>query len=176
MTPIRAATSVPIASALQRSSSSSLGSLLTGHAAGLSSCKPQALGAPVATGSRSGRSQPVKSTGSDVAPQVVDYPFHLIPGQSKDFPLCVDSPRDPSPVDSSSSSWVELSARGAKSGRSADKDLSGSSAVQDKIQTLERTVALLQEQLEVPKSTTPKMTAFNAIVDLIWQTLSRRSV
>ena len=63
--------------------------------------------------------KPVTSTApaSLVAPQVADNPFHLILGQS-DFPVCVG----PSPIDSSASSWVELSSLGAMSGRSGDED------------------------------------------------------
>ena len=92
-------------------------SSLSGQVVGLSSSKPHALGVPATTLSRAGKGHPVKSTGSDVVPREADNPFNLIP---EDFPLCVDSSRDPSPVDSLSSSWVELSAHGAKSGRSAD--------------------------------------------------------
>ena len=105
---------------------------------GLSAHKPQAA-------TWSGSTQPMKSTASTsgVTLQVADNPFHMIPGQLEDFPVCVESSQDPSPVDSSSSSWVELSSRGAKSGHSGDEDSTGTSGVWEKIRTLERTLALL---------------------------------
>ena len=126
------------------SSASSLESILDSHSAGLGDRKQAALGAPSTAVSWSRPTQPVKITASTsgVTPQVADNPFHLIPRQSEDFPVCVDSSRDPSPVDSSSSSWVELSSRGARSGRSGDEDSTGTSSIREKIRSLKRTVAL----------------------------------
>ena len=84
--PVGARTSVPVTAVSRRSSSSSLGSSLSGQVVGLSSSKPHALGAPATTLSCSGKGHPVKSTGSDVVQRVADNPFHLIRGRSEDFP------------------------------------------------------------------------------------------
>ena len=47
----------------------------------------------------------------------------------------------------------------------------GSFSVQDKMKSIEKTVALLQAQLEVPRSAIPKLSAFNAIVEFVKETV-----
>ena len=90
--------------------------------------------------------KPVKST--EVAPsahlQAADNPHLLILGQLEDFTVYVDSSRDPSPEDFTASSWIDLGSHSARLGHWGDEDSAGSMSVQDKIRSLEKTVALLQ--------------------------------
>ena len=118
--------------------------------------------------------KPVKSTELAALAhlQAADNPLHLIPGQLEDFPECMDSSRDPSPVDSTTSLWIDLGPNCARLGHSSDEDSAGSRSVQDKIRYLEKTEALLQAQLEAPKSTTPKLFIFKVLVELVKETLS----
>ena len=70
----------------------------------------------------------------------------------------VDSSRDPSPVKSTASLWIDLGPHCARLGPcGGDEDSAGSTSVQDKIRSLEKTVALPQAQLEGPKFTAPKL-------------------
>ena len=104
---------------------------------------------PLISGRQSAKSVP---TGASVP----DDPFLLIPGQSQDYLVEISSSREPSPVVSSTSSWINL-----------DSDSSGlggygSNGTQDvsmkkKLLQLEKTVASLQAQLQAPTSTTPKV-------------------
>ena len=48
-------------------------------------------------------------------------------------------------------------------------------SVQEKLKSLEKTVASLQAQLEAPRSATPKVTALDMIADLIKKTLFQGS-
>ena len=120
--------------------------------------------------------KPVKSTvpAPSVRPHTAGNQFHLIPGQFEYFCVCVDSSRNPSSVDSTgeASSSIDLGPNSARSGCLEDKDLAGSASVQDKIRALDKTVVLLQAQREVPRSTTPKLSVFNTIVELVKETLS----
>ena len=89
--------------------------------------------------------KPVKSTVPvpSVHLQAVDNPFHLIPRQSEDFAVCMDTSWDPSPVDFTASSWIDLGPHGPWLGCLGDEDSAWLTSVEDKIRSLEKTVALL---------------------------------
>ena len=82
--------------------------------------------------------------------------------------MCVDPSRNPSPVNSTASSWIDLGSHGTRSGCSGDEDSAGLRSVHDNIVA----VALLKAQLEVLSSTTPTLSVFNAIVEFVKETLS----
>ena len=69
-------------------------------------------------------------------------------------------------MESSASSWINLDSDSSR------RDGSDSNTPQDvslikKLLQLKKTVASLQAQLQTPPSATPKVAAFNAIVDLV---------
>ena len=76
------------------------------------------------------------------------------------------SSRETSSAGSTASSWINLYSESSKQGGSRSNG-SQTVHIQAKIRQLEKTVAALQAQLQAPPSTTPKVTAFNAIVVLI---------
>ena len=90
----------------------------------------------------------------------------LILGQSTEFPVEIPSSRELSPVDSSSS-WVNLDSDSSRPSGSGVVQVPQEASLQEKLKTLEQTVASLQAQLQAPQSSLPKVTAFNAIVDLV---------
>ena len=90
-----------------------------------------------------------------------DNPYLFIPGQSKDFPLEISSFREPSSVELTNSSWVNLDLDNSRQSKSGGDGSSNKVSVKEKVIQLEKTVAFLQAQLQAPPS------AYNAIVELM---------
>ena len=81
-------------------------------------------------------SKPSASSG----PNVSDDPFPLILGLSEDYPVEINSFRKLSPVEPSTSSWVNLDSNSRPS-RSGREGISKEVSVQEKLRALEQTVA-----------------------------------
>ena len=99
-------------------------------------------------------------------PDASDDPWLPIPGQSKDFPVEIPLSREHSPVESTTSSWVNLDSHSSRPSGSGRERASAEASVQEKLKQLEWTVSTLQAQLQAPQSSTPKITAFYAFVEL----------
>ena len=93
----------------------------------------------------------------------------LIPGQSQDYPVEIESSRETSPAGSTPSTWVNFDSDSSRQeGLGDNTSVSKPAEMQEKIKQLEKTVAALQAQLTShPQSSTPKVMAFNAVVELI---------
>ena len=90
-----------------------------------------------------------KSTSPSGA-NVPDDPFLLTPGQSKDFPVEISSSREPSPVESTSSSWINLDLDNSRPRGSGGNGTCNEMSMKEKLIQLEKTVAFLQAQLQAP--------------------------
>ena len=97
--------------------------------------------------------------------------FLMILRQSKDYPVEISSSREPSPVESSASLWINFDS-GSSRRDGSDSNTAQDVSMREKLMQLEKTVALLQAPLQAPPSATPKVAAFNAIVDLVKDTVS----
>ena len=106
-----------------------------------------------------------KPTAAGAPGKVPDDPFLLIPGQLAEFLVEVSSSREPSPVESTSS-WVNLHSDSARPSGLGVVPVSQVS-LEQKLKSLEQTVASIQAQLKAPQSSLPKLSAFNAIVELV---------
>ena len=82
----------------------------------------------------------------------------------------IASSREASPAGSTTSSWINLHSDSSKRGGSRSNGFQ-SIDMKEKLKQLEKAVSSLQAQLQAPPSTTPKVMAFNAIVDLIKDTI-----
>ena len=110
---------------------------------------------------------------ADGAPdKPLDDPFLLIPGQSADYPVEIPSSWEPSPADSSASSWINLVSDSSRPSGSGREKVSQETLFQEKLKSLKQVVATLQAQLQALQPSTPKITAFNANVELVKDTLS----
>ena len=74
-------------------------------------------------------------------------------------------------MDSTTSSWVNLDSDISRLSGSGEKRASTEAPVQEKLKQLEQTVATLPAQLQTPQSSTPKITALIAIVELVKDTI-----
>ena len=108
--------------------------------------------------------QTSKTTASSA--KVSEDPFLLIRGQSQDYLVEITSSRETSPAGSKASPWINLDSDSSEKGGSGS-NVSQNISMQEKLRHLEKSVASLQPQLQAPPSTTPKVTTFNAIVELI---------
>ena len=80
-------------------------------------------------------------------------------------------PSSKEPVGSSTSSWMNLDTDSSRPNGSGGVQISQEASLQEKLKTLEQTVASLQAQLQVLQSSIPKVTAFITIVDIVKDTL-----
>ena len=110
-------------------------------------------------------SRPSSKPAAAGAPEKVpDDPFLLILGQSAEVPIEIPSSRKPSPVGSSSLSWVNLDSDSPRPSRSGVVQVPQEASIQEKLKTLERRVTSLQAQLQAPQSSITKVTAFKPLL------------
>ena len=100
-----------------------------------------------------------------------DDPLLLIPEQSTDYPGEINSFREHSLMESTSSSWVNLDSDSSRPSGSGGERASTEASVQEKPKALEQTVATLQAQLQAPESSVPKIRALNATMELVKDTI-----
>ena len=148
--------------------SASLGKSMDGAVAGTAYTPLGCMGTRVRRSA--GAAPPASPRSSHVdSPKVSKDPFLLIPGQSEDYPVEVESSREPCPASSAASTWVNLDSDSSQQeGSSEVRSSAKPTDMQAKIKQLEKTFAALQAQLiSQPQSSTPKVTAFNAVVELV---------
>ena len=100
-------------------------------------------------------------------PWVSDDTYLLIPGQS-DNPVKIHFSRDPSLPESSNSSWVNRDSDSTRPSGSGETELTDREKLHTREAPITREkVATLQAPLETSLTSSLKVTAFNALVNLI---------